>query len=99
MTYTTIPGPKGTVRYKKDARFVAKKDIPADILIKLGVGMTDINEVDQEAIEPDVHKCIFCGMATNQFRLFNSEPVYVCTDDYYDKSMGQLAQKVRNGNA
>jgi hypothetical protein len=91
MSYTAVPGPGGSIRYKKNNRFVKKSDIPADILIKLEVGMTDITE---QAIEPEIHKCIFCNMVTKQYRLLNSKPVYLCEDDYYDKTLGQVAQKL-----
>ncbi len=89
--YKTIEGKHGT-RYLKDGRFVKKTDIPADILIKLGVGMTDINE---QAIGSNEHKCIFCGMATKEFRLLNSQPVYVCEEHYLTKTLGEIAQKER----
>lgn len=90
--YTVVAGPKGSTRYKKDNHFIKRADIPADILIKLEVGMVNIDEKPQE---PEVTKCIFCGMATKGYRLLNQKPVYVCMNDYYDKTMGQIAQKVR----
>lgn len=88
--YTTTKGKNG-VRYMKDNRFVSKKDVPADILIKLDVGMTDVITTE----EPEIKKCIFCGMATKGYRLLNQQQVYLCTEDYYDKNIGQIAQQVR----
>lgn len=90
--YKTIESKNG-IRYMKDGKFIKKDNIPADVLIKLGVGMQDI----VDAIVPEPTKCIFCGMATKQYRLLDSKPVYLCMDDYYDKSLGQVAQKVNNG--
>ena len=90
MTYTTVTGKNG-VRYLKNNRFVKKDSIPQDILIKLNVGM----KVEDEAIASGEHKCIFCGMVTKEYRLLDSKPVYVCEKDYYEKTFGEVAQKVR----
>lgn len=92
--YTIVAGPAGSTRFKYNNKFVKRENIPADILIKLGVGMDKIEEPVVQTV-PEVHTCIFCGMGTNIFRLLNQQPVYLCNDDYYDRTMGQIAQKVR----
>lgn len=94
--YTAVAGPKGSVRYKKDNRFVKKIDIPADILIQLGVGMTNIDETPKEQ---ELTNCIFCGMFTKGYRLLNLKPVYLCTEHYYEKTLGEVAQQVRRNNS
>lgn len=93
MSYTVIQGSHGP-RYMKDSRFVKKADIPADILIKLDVGMKEVMP-ETEAKEPKTHLCVFCGMGTKQYRLLNQKAIYVCENDYYNKTIGQVAQEVR----
>lgn len=90
--YTTVKGRNG-VRYMKEGRFVKKDSIPADILIKLDVGMKV-----EEAIAPTENKCIFCNMPTKEFRLLNSQPAYLCEEHYYEKTLGEVAKQVRENS-
>jgi len=91
MSYKTIKGPRGSVRYMKDGKMISKNSIPQDILIKLEVGMNDVSNIEVE----NIHKCIFCGQVTKQYRLLDQQAIYICQDDYYDKTMGQIAKQVK----
>lgn len=88
MTYKTVTGKNG-VRYMKDNRFVAKADIPADVLVKLNVGM----EVDDTPVEKEPLVCIFCGLGTKITRFLNQQTIAVCEEHYYSKNVGQTVQQ------
>ena len=79
--YTKIPSKHG-FRYMKDNRFIAKDKIPEEELAKLE---EPVNE----------KRCIFCGMGTNMCRTVDSKIVYVCEQHYYDTTIGQIAQQLR----
>lgn len=44
---------------------------------------------------PPVKQCIFDGKETKIHRVVNGETVYICDEHYYAKSLGQLAQGLR----
>lgn len=49
-----------------------------------------------------VKQCIFDGEETDIHRTVNGEMVYICKEHYYSKSLGQLAEQlreVRNGKS
>lgn len=87
--YKVIQGSHGP-RYMKDGKFVKKANIPPDTLIQLNVGMQDI---DTTPVEPEIHKCVFCDQVTKRYRLLNQKNIYVCEEDYQDKTVGQTVQQ------
>lgn len=93
--YTQVTSVKGD-RYMKDKRFIAKAAVPPKILAKLEVG----REVSDERVHvtPPIKKCIFCSKETKLSRIINSETIYLCENDYYSKTVGQVVQKVREFN-
>lgn len=92
--YKTINGKNG-VRYMKDNRFVKKADIPADVLIKLNVGM----EVEDKPVEKEPLVCIFCGMGTKITRFLNMQSIAICEEHYYSKNVGQTVQQFNKVHA
>ncbi len=91
--YKVVRGRHGN-RYMKDGRFVAKANLPADVLQELGI---DIPTPEATFTERDPKKCIFCGAYTNWSRLVNLQTVAVCENDYYAYSIGKIAQKLNQG--
>lgn len=85
--YTTIKGPRGGVRYKFGRKFVKTAEVPEDIRSKF-----EVNAVAEEAPRKI---CIFCGGPGTYQRLINQQSIALCPDDYYDKNMGQIAQRLR----
>ncbi len=79
-------------RYFKDKRFIKKTDIPAEILEKLEIGKDIPDEGEQ--LNSDAKLCLFCGVGCKLTRLVNNKVVYLCEEHYYDKNVGQIAQRV-----
>lgn len=90
--YKALEGKNGNLRYWKDRRFIKKEDVPEEILEILTPG----HDVDTEAgpVLAPKKQCIFCGEDTNWVRVLNGQTIYICETDYYDKTMGQIAQRV-----
>lgn len=67
----------------KDNKFVGRDSIPPEELDKLG--------------DPSKN-CLFCGVLSKLPKLVDNHIVYLCTEHYYAKNTGQIAQKLRNPN-
>lgn len=90
--YTAIETRNG-IRYLKDKKLFAKGNIPANIfpLIKVGETVSDENV----RLEAPLKECLFCGVPCKNVRLLNQQTVALCDEHYYSKTLGQVAQKVR----
>lgn len=84
--YQIVKGTRGT-RYLKDGKFIAKDKIPEGVIQSLESGAKGDK------------LCLFCGKPSKLTRAYNAQPVYLCDEHYYDKTMGQIAQKARELNA
>lgn len=82
--YRKITGKTG-VKYWKDGKFIKKADIPASIFQSL-----ELNPEYDESKE-----CIFCGKPGTKIRQFNLMIVNLCDEDYFSKSLGKIAQQLR----
>ena len=91
MSYKVIQGSRGP-RYMKDNRFVKKLDIPADILIKLDVGMQELTTEDNPLTEK---VCAVCGQWGKMSKFLNGNAIVLCEDHYYSLTTGQVVQKIR----
>lgn len=90
MSYKVIQGSHGP-RYMKDGKFVKKVDIPADILVKLDVGMQEITPE-----EPKTEKvCAICGQFGKMEKFLNGKAIVLCEDHYYSNTTGKLVQLIR----
>lgn len=87
----------GVLRYIKDKRFIAKANIPQDILDRLELGK-DTPDI-AESLNPAARICLFCGMGSKIPRLIHGKTVYLCEMHYHEKNMGQIAQRVRELSA
>ncbi len=89
--YKVIEGTRGK-RYMHNGKLVKTSDVPEDIIEQL----KDRATVEEE--HEKVNKsCIFCGMHGNFPRLVNNRTIYLCSQDYYDRTIGQCAQKLNQG--
>lgn len=78
----------------KDKKFIKKSDIPEDILARLELGKDTPDEA--ESLNSNTKRCIFCHMGGCRYtKLIDGQVVYLCENDYYDKNMGHVAQRVR----
>ena len=82
--YKLIKSSKGT-RYLKDGKLISVKNIPEDVLR----GLETENEVKDK-------RCLFCDRPATKFRLFQLQPVDLCDEDYMTKTLGKIAQKLRD---
>lgn len=92
--YKTFKAKGGSIRYMLDGRLVKKSSIPADVLIKLNVGM----EVDEKPVEKKELTCIFCDAPTRITRFLNMQSIAVCEEHYYSKNVGQTVQRLNQIN-
>ena len=74
-------------------RMVAKEKIPANIYELLRTQ----NEVDDAnlPLEAAWRECIFCGEHATKQRLLNLQTVDLCDEHYLNKSIGRIAQRLR----
>lgn len=86
MSYSIVKGAKGT-RYLKDGKFIAKAKIPEGVIQSLESG------ANGERL------CLFCGKETKLYRILDSQPVYLCEEDYQNRNLGQVAQRKRELSA
>jgi hypothetical protein len=93
-TYTKVVGGDGTARYKKNKiKFVKKIDVPLAVIEALKTE----KEVDDTGLNTTIkfRKCICCDEHGKHERFLNGQTVYLCEEDYYSKSIGQVAQHIR----
>ena len=84
-TYKVIKTKKGN-RYLKNGKFTAPEEIREHILKQLS---------EQDEVTDNDRYCIFCDKPAKLTRLINMELVYICNEDYYAKTVGQIAQQLR----
>jgi hypothetical protein len=84
--YKKVESVKG-VRYLKDGRFIKHTEVPEDI-------KTELNNLPKP--EPQEKVCLFCDQYGKYTRLLNMQTVYLCETDFYDKSIGKIAEKLRS---
>lgn len=82
--------------YQKDGRTVKSDTVPPEVV----AGLEHTNPLDDtnipEAPIPVVDKsCVFCGMGSRMTRLVNMQTVYICDQHYYDKTIGKIAERLR----
>lgn len=90
--YTIVSGMKG-VRYQKDKRFIARDKIPPAILEKLNQDMPVSDE--WRDVQPPTKQCLYCLKEAKLSRVVNLQTVYLCDEDYYAKTIGQITQRIR----
>ena len=73
----------------RDGKLVKTADVPEDVIEKL----KDHASV-QESHEIVDKSCLFCGVQSKYGRLVNLKTIYLCEEHYYDKSIGQIVQKI-----
>lgn len=85
---------KDKLMYYRDKKLVSIKNIPSNVLPLLEVGKTfDDSGMKLKAPTKD---CIFCGKGHTHTRRVNLQRVYLCDNCYYDKNVGQIAQRLNN---
>lgn len=91
--WRTMRGVHGSTVYRKDNRIVATKKVPINIVELLKTK----NEVDDTLIpdSPNLKPCIFCGEHSKFERILDMQTVYLCSEHYYSKTIGQVAHKLR----
>lgn len=87
--YKKVKGPHNNVRYSKNGIFISKDKIPISVLEEL----TRTNVVDVP-----IKECVFCGVGCKFTRLVNLQTVYLCDEHYYSKTIGQIAQQIRENS-
>lgn len=84
--YKLVEGKNGK-RYMKDNKFVSVNSIPISELEKLFGKVEPKRTTGKE--------CIFCGQQSRFTRFVNVQVVYLCDQDYYDQTVGKIAQRMR----
>lgn len=74
-------------RYMLNGRLVKRDSIDPEIIVALH------NLPDNP--KPEVRVCFFCGEGCKHSRFINLQTIYLCDDHYYSKTVGQIAQKMR----
>lgn len=99
--YTTRKGLNNSKLFVKDKALIKKTEVPANIydqLINADIG-TVIDDAEVKVVEAPLKLCIFCKQPTKLTRFVNLQTVYLCEEHYHDKTIGQVAQQIReNGN-
>lgn len=90
--FTTMKGPHNSLRYKKDGKMIAAKEVPENILQVLQHNPI-FNEED-EPVRTD-KSCIFCGTHSNLTRVVNLQTVALCDEHYYSQTLGTIAQHLK----
>ncbi len=84
---------RGRPRYlgPPTGKFIKAENIPPDVMIRLE------NEDKVPTIALAVSKeCIFCGVGDCRLtRAINSQTIYLCGEHYYDKTIGKVAQRLK----
>lgn len=86
--YKTIDSVRGK-RYLHNGRLVKKADVPEDILLEL-----EDHATVEEAHERTDKSCVFCGAESNFSRFINLKTIYMCGNDYYAKTVGEIVQRL-----
>lgn len=82
---------------REHPKFVGKTKIPASVLDAL----ESMDEVDESALalQPLKRECIFCGETCKNTRRVNNQTVYLCNEHYYAKTIGKVAERIREINS
>lgn len=83
-TYMMKHSRDGRNMYYRNGRLTRPDKISDDIRNQIEKGDTVTANV-----------CIFCPEATKLTRILNSQTVYLCNEHFYSKSIGQVAQQIR----
>ena len=102
--YITKPGPGSRkIYFHADSdgkkKLVSIKNIPEAVRIALEAGTAEVDEnvlMNVQGEQPVIDKsCLFCGVYSNWQRLVSGQLVYVCEQHYHEKTIGKVAQKLR----
>lgn len=94
--YSKRPGIKGSTVYVKDKHLIKAVNVPGNVMTLLET--QDVVDTENMILEAPLKRCIFCDAHTKMSRLINGQHVYVCENDYQDKTLGQVAQALREHN-
>lgn len=91
--YTKRKGLNDSTIFWRDKRPVKTLDVPSNIVDLL----EHQDKVDDEnlKLESPYRRCVFDGEYTKLYRIVNQQPVYICQEDFHEKTLGQIAQRVR----
>lgn len=67
----------------------------SDIQLDVTVEPSDEVKLEIETARQPKRLCLFCGQHAKLPRLVNLQTIYVCDTHYYEKTVGQIAQKLR----
>lgn len=90
---------RGKERFRKNGLMIRSDVIPEEEKEKLREEKkrkeNAINQPRPDEPPKDEKACIFCGAHSRFTRFVNLRTVYVCDSDYYDKTVGKIAQKLK----
>lgn len=94
MTYKKIQNSAGRTMYYRDNKLVKTAEVPIYILESKIFG-----EPIEVAEMPDTTRpernCIFCGQDGKYSKFIHGQVVYLCEEDYINKTTGQVGGKVK----
>jgi len=90
--YTKSKGLRNSTVYRKDHLFIKASNVPAAVM----EAFKTKTSVDDTNLDTGIkfRECIFCGEHSKHERLINGRTVYLCTEDYYAKTIGQVAEQL-----
>jgi hypothetical protein len=77
--------------YNCNGRITKAGRLPKYVVDRFDMG-ADTVEYDEK---PDLPRCLFCDGYKEHSRMFEGVAVALCSQHYYDKNIGQIAQKLR----
>jgi hypothetical protein len=97
--YKVIDLGKRGKRYMKNGHLIKKTDLSEEELAHFEHPTTEeeLPKLDTHPIAVSAksdRSCIFCGAYSKFTKLINSQTIYLCEQDYYDKNIGKITQKV-----
>lgn len=97
VSYTKTGLKRGESGAEGFTRVVDINELPPVVLenFEAGEDVVEYSEGDIPVVTLN-RECLFCGMGGCKLtKLLNGETLYLCEQHYYDKNLGQIAQKVR----
>lgn len=83
----------GATVYRMDNKLIKTADVPSNV-VDLLEHQPEVDDTNLKLQTP-YRNCVFCKDYTKLSRMVNQQTVYICEKDFYDKTIGQIAQQVR----
>lgn len=90
MKFTAKEDSKGRVQYRKDGKLISKEEYE----LSTSDSIAEAQPEPESDVQTQEKICVVCGAPGDSTRYLNQQVIYLCSEDYQAKTLGEVASYV-----